>query len=159
LNFDVYLWQPGTKYVVFRTPKVAFSTPICFEDAFPDGVRQFVLNGAQIIMNISNDYWSLTPVEGMQHYINSLFRAVENRRPLLRATASGVTAYVDTAGRLVQRVPFYRQAYMIADVPIYVHQESFYTRYGDWFPKLATILFVILLFVAFSPRMRADRKA
>ncbi|HUX20481.1 MAG TPA: apolipoprotein N-acyltransferase, partial [Spirochaetia bacterium] len=72
LNFDVYLWEPGTRHVVFKTPKLTFSTPICFEDAFPDDVRQFVVAGAQVIMNISNDYWSLTPVEGKQHYINSL---------------------------------------------------------------------------------------
>lgn len=157
LNFDVYLWEPGSKYVVFSTPKVTFSTPICFEDAFPDDVRQFVVGGAQIIMNISNDYWSLTPVEGQQHFMNSLFRAVENRRPLLRATASGVTGYVDTAGKLVQRVPFYKSAYMIADVPIRPFQESLYTRFGDWFPKLCTILFVILLFVGFSPRLRSGK--
>jgi apolipoprotein N-acyltransferase len=157
LNFDVYLWEPGTQHVVFKTPKLTFSTPICFEDAFPDDVRKFVVAGAQVIMNISNDYWSLTPVEGKQHYINSLFRAVENRTPLLRATASGVTGYVDTSGRLVNRVPYYKQAYMIADVPIYAKSESLYTRFGDWFPKLTAILFVILLFVGFSPRVRAGK--
>ncbi len=155
-HFDVYLWEPGTEYTVFWTPKVTFSTPICFEDAFPNDVREFVRAGAQVILNISNDYWSLTPVEGMQHYVNALFRAVENRRPLLSATASGVTAYVDTAGHLVQRLPFYRPAYMIAKVPLHPDHETIYTRFGDWFPKLAILLFAILLFVSYSSAMRKN---
>ncbi len=153
-HFDVYLWEPGTERTVFWTPKVTFSTPICFEDAFPNDVREFVRAGAKIILNISNDYWSLTPVEGMQHYVNALFRAVENRRPLLSATASGVTAYVDTSGRLVERLPFYKPAYLIAKVPLYRDRETIYTRYGDWFPKLALLLFAILLFVSYSPSVR-----
>ena len=157
MNFDVYLWEPGTRHVVFRTPELSFSTPICFEDAFPNDVREFVLEGAQVIMNISNDYWSLTPTEGQQHFMNSLFRAIENRRPLLRATASGVTGYVDASGRLVARVPYYEPAWMVAKVPIGPEQETLYTRYGDWFPELCGMLFVILLFVAYSPRVGRGR--
>lgn len=139
-NFDVYLWEPGTQYTVFHTPKISFSTPICFEDSFPNHVRRFVLEGAQVIMNLSNDYWSLSKVEGKQHYINSLFRAVENRRPLMRATASGLTAYVTPTGRLVKTVPFYKEAYLTADVAIPKERLSLYTRWGDWFPQAMLIL-------------------
>ncbi len=155
INFDVYLWEPGTVHTVFRTPKVTFSTPICFEDAFPNDVRQFVLQGAEIIVNISNDYWSLTDAEGMQHYVNALFRAVENRRPLLRAAASGVTGYVDTSGRLVRSLPMYEQAAMVVDVPLAPERETVYTRFGDWFPRLCMLVFLMLLFVSYSPAMRA----
>ncbi len=139
-SFDVYLWKPGTRHVVFHTPKISFSTPICFEDSFPNDVRQFVLNGAQAIINLSNDYWSLSKVEGKQHYINSLFRAVENRRPLLRATASGLTAYVDDTGRLIQSVPYYKEEFMTANVAMHTEHESPYTRWGDWFPQLMLAL-------------------
>ncbi|WP_455383605.1 apolipoprotein N-acyltransferase [Salinispira pacifica] len=153
-NFDVYLWEPGTEYTVFHTPKISFSTPICFEDSFPDDVRRFVLAGAQVIMNLSNDYWSLSKVEGKQHYINSLFRAVENRRPLMRATASGLTAYVDSTGRLIKSVPFYREAYLTADVTIHKERLSLYTRWGDWFPQVMLLLTAIALLVSVLPLRR-----
>ena len=105
-SFDAYLWEPGDRRVVFRHPKFSFSTPICFEDAFPDDVRRFVTAGAEVILNLSNDYWSLTETEGMQHAANAVFRAVENGRPLARASASGLTCLVDPRGRIRARSAF-----------------------------------------------------
>ncbi len=108
VKMDVYLWEPGTVQTVFNHPKFKFSTPICFEDLFPDYVRGFVNNGADIIVNISNDYWSLTETEGMQHFVNSLFRAVENRRYVVRSTASGLSGVIDRKGEIIETVPFTR---------------------------------------------------
>ncbi|TFG61851.1 MAG: apolipoprotein N-acyltransferase [Spirochaetales bacterium] len=136
LDFDVYLWEPGKEPVVFEHPKFSFSTPICFEDSFPGDIRKFILAGADVIMNISNDFWSLTRVEAKQHFINSLFRAVENRKPLLRATASGVTAYVDTTGRVMAQLPYYTENFIVADVDIRQGGYTLYTRLGNWFPYL-----------------------
>ena len=135
LSFDAYLWEPGGRHVVFRHPVFSFSTPICFEDAFPDDVRRFVAEGAQVILNISNDYWSLTEVEGMQHAANAVFRAVENGRPLARAAASGLTCLVDVHGRIRARIPFYTENFLVADVPL-VSRRTLYTRWGDWFPSV-----------------------
>jgi apolipoprotein N-acyltransferase len=136
MDFDVYLWEPGTERVVFEHPKFSFSTPICFEDSFPNDIRKFIREGADVIMNISNDFWSLTRVEAKQHFINSLFRAVENRRPLLRATASGVTAYVETSGRVAAQLPYYAADFLVVDVDLSKNRGSLYTRFGDWFPYL-----------------------
>lgn len=112
VKMDVYLWEPGTVQTVFNHPKFKFSTPICFEDLFPDYVRGFVNNGADIIVNISNDYWSLTETEGMQHFVNSLFRAVENRRYVVRSTASGLSGVIDRKGEIIETVPFYEEHYL-----------------------------------------------
>src|SRR5208283_5697937 len=60
MSFDAYLWEPGDRRVVFHHPKFSWSTPICFEDVFPNDVRKFVSAGAEVILNLSNDYWSLT---------------------------------------------------------------------------------------------------
>ena len=144
-DFDVHFWEQGEERTVFHHPKFAFSTPICFEDVFPNQVRQFVLSGAEVILNITNDYWSLTEVQAKQHFVGSLFRAVENRRPLLRATASGVTAHVDPYGRIVATRPQYSEEYLVTDVPVsHDPPRTLYTRYGDWFPR-ATGLFLLLL--------------
>jgi apolipoprotein N-acyltransferase len=151
---DVYLWEPGIERVVFNHPMFRFSTPICFEDAFPDDVRLFVREGAEVIVNISNDYWSLSEVEGKQHGVNSFFRAVENRVPLVRASASGLTGYVDTAGRLVATLPFYQEQYLIVDVEIKELPLTPYTRFGDWLPKLLLGVFAVFLLLSVFPALR-----
>ena len=157
LKFDVTFWEPGAERSVFRHPLFNFCTPICFEDTFPMDIREFVLAGADVILNLSNDYWSLTEVEAKQHFIGSLFRAVENRRPLLRSTASGYTAYVDSAGRLVDGLPFYEEGYLVVDVNLESTGLSVYTRFGDWFPLACVIGLSTLLLICFMPRYRKPR--
>jgi apolipoprotein N-acyltransferase len=154
LSYDVYLWEPGSERVIFEHPRFRFATPICYEDAFPDDIRRFVLAGAEAIVNLSNDYWSLTEVEARQHFVNSLFRAVENRRPLLRATASGVTAYVDERGRVKAAVPVYQEAQLTVEAVFRPPETTLYTRWGDWFPRLSGLLVALLAFGACLPAVR-----
>jgi apolipoprotein N-acyltransferase len=145
-DFDVHFWEPGDERTVFRHPKFSFSTPICFEDVFPNEVRQFVLAGTEVILNITNDYWSLTEVQAKQHFVGSLFRAVENRRPLLRATASGVTSHVDPYGRIVATRPQYSEEYLVTDVPVsHERRLTAYTRLGDWFPRGVGVFVLIVV--------------
>ncbi len=145
-NFDVYLWEPGTERVVFEHPDFSFSTPICFEDSFPRDVRLFVRAGADLIINISNDYWSLREVEAQQHFSNALFRSIENRRVMLRAAASGVTSRVDPTGRLVASLPNYVEDVLLTDVPLATMPATLYTRLGDWFPLASLAVAVGALF-------------
>ena len=144
IKMDVNLWEPGKTRTVFKHPEFRFSTPICFEDLFPDYVRGFIINGADIIINISNDYWSLTETEGMQHFINSLFRAVENRRYVVRSTASGLTGVIDRKGKILDTVPFYEKHFLNAKIPVNTERRSnltFYTKHGDWLPFISMIIF------------------
>ena len=145
IKMDVNLWEPGKIRTVFNHPEFRFSTPICFEDLFPDYVRGFVINGADIIINISNDYWSLTETEGMQHFINSLFRAVENRRYVVRSTASGLTGVIDRKGRIIDTVPFYEKHFLNTEIPLNAKTRNnltFYTKHGDWLPFISMIIFI-----------------
>lgn len=153
LNFDVNFWEPGDERTVFEHPKLSFVTPICFEDVFPDDLRRFVLRGPDVILNLSNDYWSLDPVEAKQHFVASLFRAVENRRPLLRSTASGLTAHVDEYGRILASAPYFEEAFVIADVELRDRPFTFYTRYGDWLPWAALVALILILWVSLARRL------
>lgn len=148
-NSDVYLWEPGERRVVFEHPMVRFSTPICFEDGFPSDIRAFVAGGAQLIINISNDFWSLTDVEAQQHFANGLFRAVENSRPMLRASASGVTSAVDSTGRVLGRLPFYEEGFLIADTGVGAERVTLYTRFGDWLPFASAGIIVAAFALSF----------
>jgi apolipoprotein N-acyltransferase len=136
-KFDTSNWLVGDEHTVFEIPTLRFFTPICFEDIFAEDVRQFVLNDADMIVNVSNDYWSLTPVEGKQHAAHALLRAVENRLPMVRATASGLTTYITPTGRLSDEFPEYYSAdYLMVDVPIRDTGMTLYTRFGNWFAVL-----------------------
>ena len=142
-KFDVYLWEPGSEYTVFEHPKIKFSTPICFEDTFPGHIRNFVKKGAEAIVVLSNDYWSLTEVEGQQHYAHAMIRAVETGKPLIRSTTSGLTSYVTAGGILKDSLPFYTADYLITNVSIKEVPKTFYVKHGNWFPLLNAAILIV----------------
>src|SRR5207237_1451208 len=75
---------------------------ICFEDTVGDLVRRFVVNGANLLVDVTNDGWFLESSGSRQHLANAIFRCVENRRPMIRAANTGVTCFVDQFGRVSQ---------------------------------------------------------
>ena len=80
---------------------------------------------------------------------------MENRRPLLRSTASGLTAHVDPRGRLQAVLPAYTEGWLVADVPLPPGSTTFYTRHGDWFPQAGGSLLLALLCSASPAGRRA----
>jgi len=159
-KYDISDWDIGEQRVVYQHEKMRFATPICFEDVFSDDMRRFVLQNVDVILNMSNDYWSLSPVEGRQHGILSLFRAVENQRPVLRSTSSGYTVYIDATGRIQPGSPQpYTEGYTIATVPLPERRLTPYTRWGDWFPLLCgAALLLAGVAKAVSLAVRAARR-
>ncbi|MBN2441528.1 MAG: apolipoprotein N-acyltransferase [Spirochaetales bacterium] len=154
-DFNISDWTKGEERIIFEHPKFSFITPICFEDVFSDDIRLFIRKGVDIIVNISNDYWSLTPVEGTQHGIIALFRAVENQRPMVRSTSSGYTVHIDSLGRIREGAPEpYTEDYCIADVFLPDRNLTLYTIFGDWFPVLCIIItigaFIVILIPVFK---------
>jgi len=130
---DTHFWEKGEEYTVFQSAGVRFSTPICFEDTFPDLNRQFILRGAEVLVNMTNDSWSRSVACEMQHMSIGLFRAVENRRTLVRATNGGITCVIDPNGRIVARLPPFIEGFLIAEAPVYTQGRTLYSRWGDWF--------------------------
>jgi apolipoprotein N-acyltransferase len=130
-------FEPGKRVVTF--PMVGpngdghtVGAFICYESAFPDLVRQFTHAGAQVLINISNDGYFGTSAAREQHLSLVRMRAAENRRWILRATNDGITAVVDPAGRVTERLPILRQ--MSATMRVsYETALTPYVRFGDWF--------------------------
>jgi apolipoprotein N-acyltransferase len=146
-KYEISNWGVGTDRYVYQHEKMRIATPICFEDVFSDHVRRFVIKDVDVILNMSNDYWSLSPVEGRQHGILSLFRSVENQRPVLRSTSSGYTVYIDAAGQIQPgALAHYTEGTLIARVPLPEKRITLYTRWGDWFP--ITCLIVMAAYAA-----------
>jgi apolipoprotein N-acyltransferase len=137
---NTHFWEKGTDYVVFEAAGVRFSTPICFEDSFGYISRRFVQEGAQVILNITNDSWSGSVASEMQHLQMSVLRAVENRRSVARATNGGMTAVIDPNGKILQMYEPFAEGYLLGKVPVYDGAATIYTRFGDWFAWLCLIL-------------------
>ena len=130
-NADTHFWEKGGEATVFSGPGFTFATPICFEDTFGYLSRNFVRRGADLLVNLSNDAWSKSLSAQNQHLSMAVFRAVENRRSMVRSTASGQTCAVDPAGRVIALAPPFREAWITVAIPI-VKEDTVYTRYGDF---------------------------
>ncbi|MCL1994321.1 MAG: apolipoprotein N-acyltransferase [Spirochaetes bacterium] len=144
VNADTHFWHSGTERTVFQGPGFTFSTPICFEDSFGDLSREFVLAGADVLVNLSNMAWAGSLSSQNQQLKNAVFRAVENRRPMVRSTASGQTAAIDPAGRILAMAPPFEEAWLNAQIPL-ARRDTLYTRFGDYFGVFFAILAIGLL--------------
>jgi apolipoprotein N-acyltransferase len=147
---DTHFWEKGREATVFRVQGretgFSFSTPICFEDTFGYLSREFVRNGAELIVNLSNDAWSKSIPAQMQHLSMAVFRAVENRRSMVRSTASGQTCGIDPNGRILAMAEPFTESALTVEVPV-TGAKTFYTRYGDFLPRLFIALLVLLLII------------
>lgn len=129
---------------------------ICYESIFPDEVRQFAANGANVLVNISNDGWYGDSGAYAQHLGQTRMRAIENGRWLLSGANTGVTASIDPYGRVVSRV---ERKIRTALAVQYAASEgiTFYTRHGDWFAYLCAIISAGALLLRFTSRRKAER--
>ncbi|MEA1912044.1 MAG: apolipoprotein N-acyltransferase, partial [Spirochaetota bacterium] len=147
VNNNYHFWERGTEYTVFDAAGVKFSTPICFEDAFGYLSREFVNKGAEVIVNLTNDSWSGAISSQMQHLGIAVFRAIENRRSLVRSANSGMTGIIDPDGRIISLLEPFTADYLIGDVPVYTERSTIYTALGDWFAYFSIFLaFALILF-------------
>jgi apolipoprotein N-acyltransferase len=128
---DTHFWYKGNDFTVFKQGFVNFATPICFEDTFGYLSREFVLRGADVLVNLSNDTWSGSTVAEMQHLCIALFRAVENRKSLIRSTTSGITCAIDPNGRITSLLESGRAGFLIASVPVRSGEYTPCTVWGD----------------------------
>jgi apolipoprotein N-acyltransferase len=102
-------WVPGdfdrgTEYTVFHLTNrdVRVAPLICFEDTVGDLTRRFVLNDANLLVDVTNDGWFLRSAGSRQHLQNAIFRCIETRLPMVRAANTGVTCFVNEVGRVTQ---------------------------------------------------------
>ena len=131
---------------------------ICYESIFPDEVRQFADQGAQVFVNISNDGWYGDSGAFAQHLNQTRMRAIENNRWLLSATDTGVTAAIDPWGRVVARIPRKERTALAAPYAL-TTATTFYTRHGDWFAYACAIISLGALLSRFTfskNRKKAD---
>lgn len=156
---DYKWWEKGEEPTVFDYDGIHFSTPICFEDMFGVLNAEFVRQGADVLLNLSNDFWSQAVQAETQHLQLAIFRAVETRRPLLRSTNSGITCLVLPSGEIVDPLEPFTMSWGIYDVPLgKKHGITFYTAHPDVFGKGFVLFSMILLTLGIFQKAEVEKR-
>ena len=148
LTKEVGQFERGASREPLNAGGTKLGTFICYESIFPDEVRRFANDGAQVFVNISNDGWYGDSGAYAQHLNQTRMRAIENNRWLLSATDTGVTGSIDPWGRVVARVPRKERIALAAPYAA-IAVPTFYTRHGDWFAFVCAIISVGALLARF----------
>ncbi len=157
-------FSEGTEYSIFNvsdgvrysgssesSDKNNFATLICFEDVFPNLARKFTKKGADFLIVITNDAHFKQSPALWQHFTHSVFRAVENRRPVVRAANNGISGFIDSYGRPVKILNEKGKAtgirgYATSEI-LPSSDKTLYTRFGDLFTYLNIIYLGIVLII------------
>ena len=142
LNIDHGVFRGGTDYKVFKLNEVEFSDLICYESSIPKIARKFANLGAKFITIETNDSWCGHSSGVYQHFQIAKMRAVENRIPIVRSANTGISGLILPTGKVNKKIHFNKQGILLASIPIN-NISSFYTKYGDWFALICTLISVI----------------
>jgi apolipoprotein N-acyltransferase len=126
-------FRSGEAYTVMAVPQGRFAVLICFEVIFPELVRHFGRHGAQFLVNITNDAWFGRSPASYQHLSMVVFRAVENRLPIVRSANTGISAVISPTGRLVQQTDLFVRTWIKDQIAPAHRPLTFYALWGDVF--------------------------
>lgn len=138
----------GKRIAPTRISGISVGVLICFEAIFPKLARIQTRKGAEILVNLTNDAWFGMTHAPYQQLCMAVFRAVENRRPLVRAANTGISAFIGPTGRILTHGGLFRKAVLTMDIQPLHTPISFYTKHGDLFALLLLITCLINIFHA-----------
>ncbi len=134
----------GKETVVMETPFAKIGNLICYEIIFPGLVRQFVDKGANVLVTITNDAWFGRTPAPYQHFSMALFRAIENRVPVIRAANTGISGFIDAKGRIINKSDIFVESVLTETISV-GNEKSFYSRNGDLFAYICATGLVVLV--------------
>src|SRR6476469_325517 len=124
-----------------------FGVVICFEVIFPNLVREFVRDGADFMVTITNDAWFGNSAAPYQHFGMVVLRAVENHVAFARAANTGISGFIDPSGRILNASPIFTEQAMIGRIPVR-NTPTFYSRHGEVFAYGCVIITGLFLLAA-----------
>jgi apolipoprotein N-acyltransferase len=152
-------FTPGARDTIFELPNGAkFAVLICFEDTIPELSRRYVQEGADFLVNMTNDAWFGDSGQQRMHLNNARFRAIENGRALVRATNTGESCALGRTGRVQACVEKDGRRVLVDGVttvsitPLY--DRTFYTKYGDIFTFLCLVGILVMVAVRWCGQRR-----
>jgi apolipoprotein N-acyltransferase len=133
----------GSKLGPLEIPGTPAGVLICYEVIFPELARAQVEKGARILLNLTNDAWFGRTSAPYQHLSMSVFRAVENGRPLVRAANTGISAFISPIGEITLKSDLFAEGVLTREVKLPEPAFRFYTLHGDLFA--AALLLLVLI--------------
>lgn len=147
-------FTPGSGPHMLDGPRdLKLGAMICLEGLYARYVREIAAGGADVLVNATNDSWFGPGLEPALHLYLTAFRAIETRRPLVRATNTGHSVVVDIDGHLRFKTALYQEDVRVDDVPLYGDVRSPFMIVGDWL-LIAAGLYAAAPFLALAWRRR-----
>lgn len=137
-------YVPGEHQIRAETPYGSFGVFICYEIVFPGLVRKSFSRGGDFLVTITNDAWFGKTAGPYQHFSMAVLRAIENRKPVIRAANTGISGFIDSRGRVLGATSLFQRTAMTMDVKTDAGR-SFYSRYGDLFSYLCIVITTLFL--------------
>jgi apolipoprotein N-acyltransferase len=151
---DVGAFSPGSQFLTPKIDNQPANAIICFEAVFPDLVRRFVQKGSRLIINLTNDSWYGDSAAPYQHLAIARWRAVENRRFLLRAANSGISAVITPTGAIESATNIFEQGICTGQFA-FLDENSIYTRFGNLL--LIPCVIIVIWAIAYV-RLATDKR-
>jgi apolipoprotein N-acyltransferase len=150
---EVADFTAGESYAITRLGVADGSCLICYEIIFPGLVRGFVRQGADVLVNITNDAWFGDSAAPRQHFTAAVLRAVENGRPVLRCANTGISGVIDPLGRVLHQTRL-NQRTIVPVSQVVAPLDTFYSRHGDVTAWSCLALWALSLVVCLARRRR-----
>lgn len=147
-------FSPGKGPVPIKFGNGGIGVLICYESIFPEIARGAVKNGATLLVNITNDAWFGRTSAPYQHFDMAVLRAVENRSYLIRSANTGISAFIDPAGRVIKQTRLFEKAVITEKIRFREGDPSFYTMYGDVFAIGCLVLSTLFIITNSDRRKR-----
>ncbi len=153
LNFIGYQdFSPGKRYKIMECGEIKFAPNICYEAIIPNFIRRSCNvdnKEANLIINATNDSWYGKTIEPKMHLHMTGFRAIENRKSLVRSTCTGYSAIFNPAGDVVYESPLFKQDFVVKKIAL-LEIKTIYKKWGWFFIwGLAIFLVLIILFSSY----------
>jgi len=143
INLGQGQYTPGEDFTVFKIGDFKFSVYICYEGIFPQLLRKFVENGAEVLVNITEDGWFGRTNGPYQHAQMAAFQSIIFRRSVVRSANTGVSFVSDPYGRILEETRIFTTDYVMCEVP-FLNCRTTYTRIGNIF---GWTFFLLVFFV------------
>jgi apolipoprotein N-acyltransferase len=148
----------GERWAPVRWDRGAIGVSICFESAFGHVSRRYVNQGANLLAILTSDGWAGRTAAGLQHASFAPLRAVETRRGIARAAATGVSQLIDPYGRPLESIAMFERGIAVGELPLR-SDVTLYARLGDWPVGLSALILVLSGWRGRRARGRTKREA
>ncbi len=144
INIDRGNFKSGNNYKVFKHENLLFSNLICYESSIPKISRTFVSKGAEFLIIQANDGWLGSSFGPYQHFELARLRAIENRIPIVRCANTGISGIINIDGSIKTKVQLNEEKIIFESLSSNKN-GSFYTKYGDIFAIIISIIILIVI--------------